>query len=547
MTSAAPRCCDAEAVIRPPVRLLAIAVTAVTVVTGCSAGPSTRPPLAVLDAGMPPPVVSSDARAGAPVPPPVPPLQAPTAELSWSDCTLATLGRLALAPGATGLMLECAGIATPADAAIPTRITLGLLRARLPQTPAGAAPLVLLSGADEPATTVLARLAAGGGGGLLDRGPIIAMDRRGSGRSTPISCLTRAQRAALVDLDPANPAGTALADALRLGELATLRCRDVLGRADLTFDAAHAADDVQTLRSALGVQTLAVLGSGGGAQVAVAAAVRAPQRFSRLILDSPTSTGADLITTAQAQARGSEVAFSAFAAACVATGCPVTDPRQAVLDLAQRARSTGGLAASGGRRVSAGAVLFAVRHALRGDAGQAPAGLGGALAQAQGGDATGLGNLVDDATAGPVSSASSRGLDAEFVAGCSDAAQRPTPAQVADLAPGWAQDNPLFGADAAVRLLLCLSWPTMPAPRAVTGLAALPAVLVIGSVSDPVHGANAARETAAALRQAGAGAGLLRWQGVGYPVLGSSPCAMAAVLRYVTDTGLPEVGTRCPA
>ena len=528
-------------------RLLAIAVTAVTAVTGCSAGPSTRPPLAVLDAGMSPPVVSSDARAGAPVPPPVPQLQAPTAELSWSDCTLATLDRLALAPGAAGLVLECARIPAAADAAIPTRITLGLLRARLPQTPAGAAPLVLLSGADEPATTVLARLAADGGGGLLDRGAIIAMDRRGSGSSTPISCLTRAQRAGLVDLDPADPAGTALADALRLGELATLRCRDVLGRADLTFDAAHAADDVQTLRSALGVQTLAVLGSGGGAQVAVAAAVRAPQWFSRLILDSPTSTGADLTTNAQAQARGSEVAFSAFAAACVAAGCPVTDPRQAVLDLAQRARSTGGLAASGGRRVSAGAVLFAVRHALRGDAGRAPTGLARALAQAQAGDATGLANLVDDATAGPASSASSSGLDAEFVAGCSDAAQRPTPAQVADLAPGWAQDNPLFGADAAVRLLLCLSWPTMPSPRALTGLAALPAVLVIGSVSDPVHGANAARETADALRQAGAGAGLLRWQGVGYPVLGSSPCALAAVLRYVTDTGLPEAGTRCPA
>jgi pimeloyl-ACP methyl ester carboxylesterase len=523
--------------------LLALGLALGTVLTACSAGPSTRPPLALVDAAVAR-GAGAPASSTTPAPPTVPDLQAPVSDLAWTDCTRPTLTRLGLTGGPAGLVLECVTLAVPLDRALPGSTTLGLLRARLPQTPTGSAPLVLLSGPDAPATTTLAQLAVGVLGGSLGIRPVVALDRRGTGTSSPVTCLSATERSALVDLDAGAP--DAEATALALGREVSLSCSDVLSPGELAFDGEHAADDVERLRQALGVDTLAVLGSGGGAAVALRDVVRHPARVSRLVLDSPVLPTTDQASAAQDQARGSEAAFDAFSSACVSAGCPVGDPRAAVLALQQQARAQGGLPAAGGRRASAGAVLVAVRQALTAPGTSTAATLGRVLAQARDGDAGGLLALVDAATGRAAQGGDTSRQDGELVATCSDAALRPTAAQVADLVPRWSTENPLFGADAATRLLVCLSWSTPPAAPALAGLDALPPVLVLAAANDPVTGTDAATTAVQELATAGAHATVLRWLGGGHPVLGSSSCTVTAVVGYVSGGALPESGTVCP-
>ena len=71
---------------------------------------------------------------------------------------------------------------------------VGAMRARLPQTPTDAAPLVLTSGSDRASTDALAALAAGPYAALLSTRPLVAVDRRGIGTSVAIDCLSGADR-----------------------------------------------------------------------------------------------------------------------------------------------------------------------------------------------------------------------------------------------------------------------------------------------------------------------------------------------------------------
>lgn len=524
--------------------MLAGVLVAVTLLAGCSAGPSTRPPVAMVDGGVARGADPAGTTTTEATPAPVPSLQAPTTDLGWSDCTAPTLTRLGLGAAPDGLVLECATLSVELDRALTGTTSLGLLRARTPRTPTDAAPLVLLSGAEAPATTTLARLAVGTGAPLLSARPLVAVDRRGTGTSSAVTCLSAAERGALVDLDAGAP--DAEPAALALGRQVSLACSDVLSPGELAFDGEHAADDVERLRQALGVDTLAVLGSGGGAAVAVRDAVRHPARVSRLVLDSLVLPTTDQASAAQEQARGSEAAFDAFAAACASAGCPVDDPRAAVLALQQQARDQGGLPAADGRRASAGAVLVAVRQALTAPGTSTAATLGAALARARDGDAGELLGLVDAATGRGAQGGDTSRQDGELVATCSDAALRPTAAQVADLVGRWAAESPLFGADAATRLLVCLSWSTPPAAPALAGLGTLPPVLLLGAIHDPVTGPDTAATTGEEITSAGGAATVLRWLGAGHPVLESSACSTAAVGVYVEDGTLPVSGTVCP-
>src|SRR5690606_31554830 len=137
-------------------RVAVLASTLSIVIAGCGVGPSDRPGVAVERPG-----------AGGPAPeqtttPPEPPRAGlPQSDLSWIDCTEPTLRLLGLGPAPDGLVLECAEYSTPIDAAGAVIGTFrnGAMRARLPQTPADAPPLVLTSGSDRSSSATLAGLA----------------------------------------------------------------------------------------------------------------------------------------------------------------------------------------------------------------------------------------------------------------------------------------------------------------------------------------------------------------------------------------------------
>ncbi|WP_420880908.1 alpha/beta fold hydrolase [Rhodococcus sp. (in: high G+C Gram-positive bacteria)] len=512
-------------------RRIGIVAIVLAVCTACGAGPSIRPDVAVVEhgSGSGP---TSDSTQQAPV------LQPPTRDLAWSDCTAPTLTRLGLGAGPAGLVLECAGYTAPIDPTGPASgtIEVGALRARLAATPADAAPLVLSSGSDIASATTLAALAVGPAAGLLERHPIVAVDRRGTGSSTPIDCGRTFDRRALADLGQS--AGTP-ADADRVADAsrqATTACTDTLQPAALAFDTAHAAEDLEQLRRTWQVDRLGLIGTGNGASIALAYAARFPDRVGRLVLDSPPATTANSPTVAEQRVQGQEAALAAFARRCAALDCSLgPDPSAAVIALRDKAAS-GDLGT-----VSASALLTTITAFLgspRSDQPDRVRELSDVLAGAGRGEVAPLSGLVATTDAAV-------GTDGQFVARCSDGQQWPGPGRARELQTEWGARYPTFGSDAALGLLRCSAWPTMP-PPALPSSVPVP-VLVLSGAADPIVGNAGLPTVTGTLTSAGATWSGLTWEGYGHPVTTHSDCARQFLSRYVESGALPPNAGMCPA
>ncbi|WP_280424437.1 alpha/beta hydrolase [Nocardia carnea] len=500
-------------------------------IAGCGAGPSDRPHVAVER-----PPVPGDSATSAEVPPP-PAAEVPKNELAWRDCTRETFDELGLGPGPAGLVLECADFSTPIDTAGTVRgnFRAGALRARLPQTPADVPPLVLTSGVDRSSTATLAGMVTGPAGALLAAQPVVAVDRRGIGSSQAIDCLPDEIRSGLQDNAQFAPGGDPVAAMVDLSRNGTIACRDFLQPYDGTFDAAHAADDIEQLRREWDVERIALLGTGSGALVGLEYGRKYGDRLARLVLDSPAPVGVDAVTRAETAVQGAEAALSAFAQQCAGIACSLgPDPRAKVTELVGKA------AAGQLGDISANAVRTAVTGFLgspRADQSSRVAELADALSAADRGDRGPLQAIIDrqeQATAG----------DGQFVNSCTDIPQPPPAPQVTDLSGIWAGKYPAFGRSAALSMLVCSAWPVTEAPPALEKLE-LP-VLVLTGAGDPVTGAAQASVTGA-LGAAGARHATMIWQGWGHPASAHSGCAQTAVVEYLKDGKLPGDGTACPA
>ncbi|MFD3593980.1 alpha/beta fold hydrolase [Nocardia sp. NPDC058640] len=513
-------------------RAAVIAATLSIMLAGCGAGPSDRPVVAVERPG---------AGGGATEEPAVPDLakaEVPATDLAWRDCTEATVSSLDFGAAPAGLVLECAEFSTPIDTAgtVIGTFRAGALRARLPQTPADAAPLVLTSGSDRSSASTLAGLAIGPNSALLAAQPIVAVDRRGIGASQPIDCIPAQLRAVMTDL---GQTGVGNADQVAavagFSQDATIACRDFLQPYEGTFDAPHAADDIEQLRKQWQVDKINLLGAGNGAKVALSYARRYGDHLARLVLDAPEPVGADATTMAEARVIGAEAAVTAFAQRCKAANCALgADPRAAIIALMDKAtnRGLGEISAA-----DLSTALTGFLSSPRGDQANRVTAMADILAAADRGDRGPLTAMIGREAAAITS-------DGEFVNRCTDSQQPPTQDKARELAQTWATKYPVFGRNAAVGLMVCSAWPVSTAAPLPTELA-LP-VLVFAGAADPVVGGAAASVTGA-LGSAGAGHSTMTWQGWGHPVVAHSGCAQKAVVDYLAEAKLPGDGGACPA
>ncbi len=178
-----------------PVRLLCALSVVAAVATGCAVGPDTGPALVIDNGGNGNGPTSSEG------PPPPPQLAAPRADLPWKPCAKTVTDRFGLPAVAAGVLVDCADYQSSITPGVSTidAVVVSAVRVRLTATPATAAPLVLTSGTDLPSALTAMLLAAGPGRSLLDDRPIVAVDRRGIGESSPLDCLTVRERNTLLD------------------------------------------------------------------------------------------------------------------------------------------------------------------------------------------------------------------------------------------------------------------------------------------------------------------------------------------------------------
>jgi pimeloyl-ACP methyl ester carboxylesterase len=521
---------------RHPALLRALSLSAVTVttlVTACAPGLAANPRYAT-DNGAGP-----QGQAQTTPPPAGPaPIEAPKNDLSWRDCT-SQVFRAASVDPLPGITLDCATYDADLDSlkGATGTVSIGVVRARGPRTPADAGPLVVTTGSDMPTSTQLPVWLARSNGSVLDKHPVVAVDRRGIGMSGALECRDLYDRQEMIEQAQFSSGDDPVASLGAITMTATTSCTDTIAPGDSAYDNAHAAEDLERLRSTWDVPTLALLGIGNGAQVALAYAGSHPNKVSRLVLDSPLPLAIGAEAAAEQRVKGEQAALDAFAAQCVAIACPLApDPKGAVDALLNDARAGN---APGGASVAA--VAEAISTALGFPSGDGVASinaLGSALAAARDGDSGPLTRLV-------ASAESLRQTDGQFVNDCSDALNRPTPDRVRELVVAWGKLYPQFGAVGALDLVKCLNWPSGQAPPEPKDLKV--PVLLLGVQNDPIVGNEGVAAVAATILNAGAANKRVMWQGIGHGASVYSPCALTPVTNYLDSGKAPETDTYCPA
>src|SRR4051794_11989709 len=305
---------------------------------------------------------TAEKKAGGP-----PAIEAPKNDLSWRNCTSQAFNDSAIQP-LPGVTLDCASYDADLDSinGATGTVSIGVVRARSVQTPDDAGPLVMTTGSDLPTSVQLPVWLSRAGTDVLKTHPIVAVDRRGMGMSGALDCRDLFDRQEMLDQAQFQSGDDAVANLGAITQAATTSCTDTIAPGDSAYNNAHAAEDIERLRSTWDVPNIALLGIGNGAQVALAYAGSHPNKVARLVLDSPLPLAISAEATMEQRVKGEQAALDAWAAQCVATNCPLApDPKGAIDSLLAAARSGSG---PGGASVSS--VSDAISTALaypRGD------------------------------------------------------------------------------------------------------------------------------------------------------------------------------------
>ncbi|MCT7659577.1 alpha/beta hydrolase [Mycobacterium deserti] len=474
----------------------------------------------------------------APPPAATPGIDVPKNDLTWRDCTSRVFTEAAITP-LPAVTLDCATFDADLDPinGATGNLSIGVVRAKSAQTPADAGPLVMTTGSDLPSSTQLPVWLSRSGVDVLNTRPVVAIDRRGMGLSGALDCRDLFDRQEMADQAQFQSGDDPVANLGAIVQTATTSCTDTIAPGDSAYDNGHAAEDIERLRSTWDVPTLALLGIGNGAQVALAYASSHPTKVARLVLDSPLPLGIAAEAAMEQRVKGEQAALDAWAAQCVAANCPLApDPKAAVDAVLNQARGYDSL---GSRSVATVADAIATALAYpRGDRVAAMNSLASAVAGTRSGDWSAMTNLINDAEA-------LRDTDGHFVNGCSDSLNRPTPDRVRELVVAWGKLYPQFGAVGALDLVKCLNWPSGATPQEPQNLK-FP-VLLLGTQNDPVVGNEGVAAVAATVLNAGTSNKRVMWQGIGHGAAIYSPCALPPLTGYLDTGKLPETDTFCPA
>lgn len=505
---------------------VATLVATVGVLSACTAGPSNRPEIITNDGPA-----ASTTRTMAPNE--LPPLEDADSTIPWRACSAEIQDALTAQQLPSWLPVQCGKVNGILDS--PYSPGRGTARIQLLRAGDGPVPIVVVNDVDGlPGSIYAARLAASLPQEFFEKFQLIGMDRRGTGRSAAANCIPVEVRRDMAEMDPA---ALGVQSWFEAAQSAGQQCSIALESQLPALDTWRTAADLDSLRTALGVDRLNAIGHGEGSRVVSMFADRYPDRVGRVVLDGVPDPTPDAQLALEGVAKGGEAAWDAFTADCVRRGCELgTEPERAYLELLGQLRTTPISGAT--LDVTAGTVTHAVLVGLS-DRKTWPT-LAAALAAARNGDGGGIVEMLTPYAVG--SDAQAAGLDGALVTTCNDIGTRLSPEQVKTAATEWQQKYPLFGAVAAQRLAFCAPWtvPDHPLPTP-TGRGA-PPILVLGTASDAI---TPFEGTERAAQQLDTGV-LVSWQGGGHGALGFSPCVTEAATKFLTDAVVPRNGTACP-
>jgi len=472
------------------------------------------------------------------------------AKARFSDCSKQfNLGALNFPPGREQrLSFECAAIDVPLDYAAPggRKVSLQLVRVHDSTNKSHANSLLVNPGGPGGSGVELALgLSARVPDRLLAKFDLVGFDPRGVGSSTPIRCLSDAEKDAVNAASPDVRTPTGFAAAKAQAAKVAKACSAKYGKALAQFDTVQTAKDMAQIRQAVGDARMNYLGFSYGTELGAQYAHLFPHTIGVMVLDGAVNPLTSDITAFADQLRGFEGSFDQFANWCkVHSPCKTLgDPREAVYNVAAQAMKSPIPSSQPGetRKATSSLVYTGVLSALYSKS-QWPT-LGEGLIGARGGDSQYLLQLADDYNQ-RYNGKYSNIADANNTINCNDSKPGPSDATVRATTTSWVKRFPMFGLWSAASLFACQQWQpdrTVPPLPSATGSAAT--VLVVGNLNDPATPYQGAKDLTKTLGKAR----LLTWDGEGHTsFLQGSACIDGLVEAYLISRTLPAPGKTCP-
>jgi pimeloyl-ACP methyl ester carboxylesterase len=466
----------------------------------------------------------------------VPQASSPTVPTTWRAC---------------GGGLECAGLMVPLDYARPNEQMIRIYLARLPASDPGhrIGSLVLnYGGPGAPGALSLQRGAATMlPASLLARFDIVSFDPRGSGSSSPVTCVDDATMDRMRALEPVPRTATEREAILESARGYAAGCQDQTGALLPYISTEAIARDLDRIRAALGEEQLTYLGYSYGTYLGARYATLFPGRVRALVLDAAIDITADPITIREDNLLAYESALDRFLADCATRpDCAFHaggDPG-AAFDALMAQIESAPIPAGGSRPLGLGDARTAVMAALRGAAWPD---LAIALGAADRGDGSLLLTFADQAMGRNTYGQYDNSLAAGTATTCMDAPGIPDLAAIEALEARLAKDAPRLGGSSAVFSGIwapCMSWPVRPSgsPALLVAPPGTP-ILVVGGTGDPATPYAWSQRMATSLGNAI----LVTRRGEGHTTMvdPANPCLVDVIARYLIDLEVPGDGLTC--
>ena len=376
---------------------------------------------------------------------------------------------------------------------------------------------------------------------LIDRFDIIAWDPRGTGESTPaVDCVDTFDEYFGLDSPPETPEEKqALIDA---SQAFNDKCDENSGTILRYISTKASAQDINSLRLALGEEKISYFGFSYGSELGTTWATMFPETVRAIVVDGAVDPNASSTEEGMNQAKGFEGQLSTFLKQCSAKStCEFHNGGDAeaafdklVLDIDAKP-----LEVSKERTpVTQGVLFTAVAQAMYSDYYWPQ--LSEALSAAQNGDGKGILQLYDDYYQRKDDGTYGNELEAFLAISCLDDPGASSVEDVDSHIDEFIAAAPRLGGNFAYGYS-CALWPVKQAAKVtITGKGAGP-IVVVGTTGDPATPLDSTRKMALGLEQ-----GILivvdANQHTGY---GANNCVVKAVDDYLIKLVVPANETTC--
>jgi pimeloyl-ACP methyl ester carboxylesterase len=377
---------------------------------------------------------------------------------------------------------------------------------------------------------------------------IIGFDPRGTGNSSPVTCMTSKQTASWLAMDSTPDTASEIAAVMNAAKQISTGCLRYSPRIAPFVGTPSATADLDILRSALGEEKLNWLGFSYGTSLGTSYIEKFPNRVGRFVLDGAVDPSLNSMQLSLGQSKGFQRAFQNFAQHCLDQApCGIGSSRLEITAkvnrlLAQLDRHP--MATQRGVRLTqslgTGAIFTALYSTEMWDL------LSDALDQAFHADGTGLLELswIGSDQTGPFTFGSNM-QSAYYAIDCWDLPASPKAPVLAKAARDWSASAaiPEMAKSMSWSNAPCTTWfahsPIAPAPAISTTAAP---ILIIGTSFDPAT----PYPWAQALSKQLTTSTLLTYEGNGHTAFGNgSTCIDSTVNEYLLRGTLPTDGKTC--